>query len=111
MHPGRDWTVDKLAALAGMSRSMFAERFHAAVGEPPLRYLTRLRLTMGADLIQSRHVKVGDAARHVGYKSEAGFSRAFKAHFGYAPSQARQQPGRNGVDSGPAATFPENYAI
>lgn len=37
--PHRPWTVDGLSSLAGMSRSAFAERFCAAVGDPPLHYL------------------------------------------------------------------------
>lgn len=33
--PGRQWTVDALAAHAGMSRATFARRFTASAGEPP----------------------------------------------------------------------------
>jgi AraC-like DNA-binding protein len=36
-------------------------------------------------------MKVTEAARRVGYASDAAFSRAFKAHFGYAPSEAHNQ--------------------
>jgi AraC-like DNA-binding protein len=36
-------------------------------------------------------LKVTQAAQRIGYTSDAAFSRAFKAHFGYAPSEARQR--------------------
>jgi AraC-like DNA-binding protein len=87
--PFRRWTVQSLAEIATMSRSIFAERFTAAVGEPPLRYLSRWRLTIAADLLRSGGLKVTEAAQRSGYGSDAAFSRAFKAHFGYAPSEAR----------------------
>ncbi|MGC1303764.1 MAG: AraC family transcriptional regulator [Caulobacteraceae bacterium] len=89
--PFRRWTVQSLAEIARMSRSIFAERFTAAVGEPPLRYLSRWRLTIAADLLRSGGLKVTEAAHRSGYASDAAFSRAFKAHFGYAPSEARSQ--------------------
>jgi transcriptional regulator GlxA family with amidase domain len=88
--PYRDWNVDALASIAAMSRSVFAERFTAKVGGPPLRYLTRWRLTIAADLLRTGGLKVTEAAQRVGYASDAAFSRAFKAHFGYAPSEARR---------------------
>src|SRR6266851_4556510 len=37
--PERQWTVPALAAEVGMSRSPFAARFTALVGEPPMSYL------------------------------------------------------------------------
>jgi AraC-like DNA-binding protein/mannose-6-phosphate isomerase-like protein (cupin superfamily) len=89
--PFRRWTVQSLAEVARMSRSIFAERFTSAVGEPPLRYLSRWRLTIAADLLRSGGLKVTEAAYRSGYASDAAFSRAFKAHFGYAPSEARAQ--------------------
>jgi len=89
--PFHRWTVQSLAEIASMSRSIFAERFNAAVGEPPLRYLSRWRLTIAADLLRNGRLKVTEAAFRSGYASDAAFSRAFKAHFGYAPSEARGQ--------------------
>jgi AraC-like DNA-binding protein len=82
--PARGWSVGDLAAKAAMSRSMFAERFTQIVGEAPLRYLTRWRMTLAADLLRSGR-SVGEASRLCGYGSEAGFSRAFKVHYGEPP--------------------------
>jgi AraC-like DNA-binding protein len=89
--PFRRWTVNDLAEVALMSRSIFAQRFAATVGDPPLHYLARWRLTIAADLLRSGNMKVTEAAQRIGYASDAAFSRAFKAHFGYAPSEARGQ--------------------
>lgn len=89
--PFRHWTIQSFAKIAGMSRSIFAERFTKAVGEPPLRYLSRWRLTLAADLLRSSGLKVTEVAYRSGYASDAAFSRAFKTHFGYAPSEAKHQ--------------------
>ncbi|MBO9853890.1 AraC family transcriptional regulator [Xanthomonas phaseoli] len=85
----RSWTVAELARRADMSRSSFAAQFTDIAGEPPIRYIARWRLTVADELIRSGGISVGDAARRVGYASEAGFSRAFKALFGYAPNTAK----------------------
>ena len=90
-NPFDRWTVESLAKVAMMSRSIFAERFSAVVGEPPLRYLSRWRLTIAADLLRGGGLKVTEAAYRCGYSSDAAFSRAFKTHFGYAPSETKQQ--------------------
>ncbi|WP_397452884.1 AraC family transcriptional regulator [Pseudomonas sp. NA-150] len=87
--PQKPWTVIGLAQIAGMSRSVFVERFTAMVGESPHRYVSRWRLTLAATLLASGSVRVSEAAFKVGYASEAGFSRAFKAHFGYPPNDTK----------------------
>lgn len=89
--PARDWTIEDLASIATMSRSLFAGRFVAAVGEPPLRYLKNWRLTVAADMLRNGRMKVGEVAQQAGYASDAGFSRAFKASFGFPPSDLQRQ--------------------
>lgn len=89
--PERDWTVSSLAAAVGMSRSPFATRFTALVGEPPLTYLTRWRMHLAASLLQSGQLTIRDVAERAGYESEAAFSKAFKRRVGLAPRTYRIQ--------------------
>src|SRR5215467_7349010 len=42
--PEARWSIDAMARSAGMSRTLFTSRFHATIGEPPMVYLTGLRL-------------------------------------------------------------------
>ena len=90
LDPNRAWTVELLAETAMMSRSMFSDRFMTVVGISPLRYLARWRLTIAADLLRAGQLKVTEVARRAGYSSEAAFSRAFKAQFGYPPRDAHR---------------------
>jgi AraC-like DNA-binding protein len=91
--PSHHWTVEGLAGIAAMSRSIFAESFKARIGEAPLQYVKRLKLTLAADMLASGGLRVTQAAERIGYASDAAFSRAFKAQFGYAPSEASQRLG------------------
>lgn len=87
--PFRRYTVADLATLAGMSRSSFAERFTMLIGAAPLHYQTRWKLLLAQEMLKRADTRVSDVARHVGYDSDAAFSRAFKAQFGFAPSARR----------------------
>ena len=88
--PARAWTVPALARAAGMSRATLARRFATLVGEPPLRYLSRWRMHLAADLLRAQSMSVGEAAARVGYRSEAAFSRAFRSVMGTAPARFRR---------------------
>jgi AraC-like DNA-binding protein len=90
--PAAPWTVSTLAGRIGVSRSTLAKRFADLVGEPPLSYLTRWRMTLAADrLIDREAATVAEVARAVGYSDAFGFSAAFKRVRGVNPSDFRRQ--------------------
>ena len=86
--PYKAWTVPELANVASMSRSSFADHFSATVGEAPLRYLTRWRLHLASEMLSGGSMRVSEVAERVRYASDAAFSRAYKACFGYSPSES-----------------------
>jgi AraC-like DNA-binding protein len=88
--PAHRWTVAELAAKTGMSRAAFAARFTSLVGEPPLRYLTGWRMTLGADLLRDTEATIATVARRVGYEDAFAFSVAFKRARGVTPSAWRR---------------------
>jgi AraC-like DNA-binding protein len=89
--PARGWTVASLAEQAGVSRSVFAERFTRLLGETPLTYVSRCRLQLGARLLETTDDTVLQVALHTGYESEAAFNRAFKREFDLPPARYRTQ--------------------
>jgi AraC-like DNA-binding protein len=84
------WTVASLAKEVGLSRSVFAARFTQLVGEPPLGYLTRLRMQKAATLLRDG-ARLTEASRLTGYASEASFSHAFRQWAGVAPGAWRRK--------------------
>jgi len=85
------WTVASLAEEVGLSRSVFAARFTQLVGEPPLGYLTRLRMQKAATLLRDG-ASLTEASRLTGYASQASFGHAFRQWAGVAPGTYRKQP-------------------
>jgi len=85
--PGRKWTLESLARVAGMSRSSFAARFKERVGEPAMDYLTRWRMMLAADRLANAGMSIAVVAPSVGYESESAFGAAFKRVIGYSPRQ------------------------
>ena len=49
--PSEPWTVERLARLVGLSRSVFAERFTEMVGQPPMQYLALWRMQLASRLL------------------------------------------------------------
>jgi AraC-like DNA-binding protein len=91
-HPGREWTVAELAAQSHVSRSVFAQRFQATIGVPPLRYATELRMRLASQWLSSEKLSIETVAQRLGYTSQAAFSRAFKRINGQSPGASRQVP-------------------
>lgn len=89
--PARAWSVAELAKEVSMSRSPFAAKFTALVGEPPLTYLTRWRMHVAAELLSDGEHGIKEVATRVGYEAETAFSKAFKRVKGMAPLNWRRK--------------------
>lgn len=89
--PADPWTIANLAQQVGLSRSVLADRFRHFLGEPPMGYLTRWRMRLGARALATTNHSVAQIAYDVGYESEAAFNRAFKREFGTPPARYRTQ--------------------
>jgi AraC family transcriptional regulator, alkane utilization regulator len=92
--PAQPWTVEKLARRIGVSRTVLADRFARRLGQPPMRYLARWRLQVGAQLLRTTSAPLKTIAERVGYVSEAAFGRAFKRLFGLPPADWGRQARR-----------------
>lgn len=82
--PSHGWTLQALAREAAMSRSLFAEKFKALVGESPMAYLQQQRMAHAAQQLESG-LPLAQIAEDCGYESERVFARAFKRWCGLPP--------------------------
>ncbi|MCU0619701.1 MAG: AraC family transcriptional regulator [Gemmatimonadaceae bacterium] len=92
--PAQPWTLASLAQAVGCSRSALAERFRAAMGEPPLAYLRRVRLQRAMRLLTDSDRTLEQVAAAVGYGDAFGFSKAFKRAIGESPGEFRKRDAR-----------------
>ena len=92
--PGHSWTVEELAESVGLSRSALSQRFTDIIGQAPIQYLTRWRLTIAAQRLRNEHASLARIAADSGYDSEAAFNRAFKRTLGTTPAAWRRSDPR-----------------
>lgn len=84
-----DWSMPKLARIAGMSTKHFTRLCQQSLGRTPAQHITTLRLQRAVHLITTTDDKIEAIAREVGYKSLFTFSHTFKKFTGSRPSEYR----------------------
>jgi AraC-like DNA-binding protein/quercetin dioxygenase-like cupin family protein len=89
--PGRAWSNAEMARCAHLSRTTFTERFTRILGQPPMTYLTELRMELARELLLGSTETSKQVARRTGYQSDAAFNRAFTRHHGRSPGQWRHE--------------------
>lgn len=87
--PGGAHSVDSLAEMAHMSRSIFCERFRTVFRRTPMDYVREVRLRRAAALLRRTDLGVERIASQVGFSSRTHFSKAFARHFRISPRDFR----------------------
>lgn len=95
--PRRDWSVETLAAAAGLSRSSLSERFETILATSPIRYLREWRLCQASIALSTTSRPIAAIAEEAGYGTEAAFNRAFSRVYGMPPASWRQAARRGPV--------------
>jgi len=90
--PQENHSLESLGDIAGMSRSVFAERFKETFGRTAINCLKEIRLRRAAHLLTATDLPVKTIAFQVGFESRSYFSRAFKAFAGIDPAGFRANP-------------------
>jgi AraC-like DNA-binding protein len=88
-NPAGPWTVAKLAAAAGHSRTLFAERFKQVVGSTPMQYVNQWRIARAEELLARPGTSIDAVRRRLGFGSSFVFARAFRARRGMSPREFR----------------------
>lgn len=81
--------VDRLAALAGLSRSQFCLLFRRGTGRSPQAYMEDRRLEMAAHYLRATGQPVAEVAEMVGFASPFYFTQRFRRRHGLSPSSYR----------------------
>lgn len=94
--PGREYTLDGLAGLAGMSRTVFHREFVAQHGCSPLTMLRTLRLKRSEKLLRQTDMPIKTVSSRMGYRSRSHFCKIFKDEYGVDPEQFRTRHNQAG---------------
>jgi AraC-like DNA-binding protein len=84
-HPHGRYLPNQLAEMAGLSEKYFRELFKKQVGQTPLEYQIKVRMTHARLLLTERGQKVHKVALSLGYPDPYSFSKQFKQIMGYPP--------------------------
>jgi AraC family transcriptional regulator len=100
-------TVDlkSLSEIANISAFHFHRIFKAIIGESVASYISRLRLENVAQQLQTSNQTLDEIAEKTGYQSQFSLSKAFKKHFGIAPSAFRNSHNDCSAQSPPVKYF------
>ena len=87
-------SVDDLATMMGVGRSVFYRKVRGITGYSPNEYLRVMRMKKAADLLaQSDEFAIAEVARQVGINDPFYFSKCFKTQFGITPSAYQKSGG------------------
>jgi AraC family L-rhamnose operon regulatory protein RhaS len=90
-----DWSLDRAAARAGMSRRRFSELFREASGRTMWDYLNDRRLTHAAQLLKAGERSITGVMFSCGFNDLSHFYRLFRARHGAPPRQWAERSGRD----------------
>ncbi|SFB42628.1 helix-turn-helix domain-containing protein [Clostridium frigidicarnis] len=83
--------IDEISKAAFTSRYHFQRVFHALTGFTLTEYIRNRRLTLAAEAILSKDLKIVDIALKYGYESPDAFTKAFQRLHGNSVSIKKRQ--------------------
>lgn len=85
----QDLSVDKVAGLLHLGRTIFYKKVRGTTGYTPNEYIRVIRLRKAAELLKEGEKNVSEVAYAVGFDNPYYFCKCFKEQFGMPPSQYR----------------------
>ncbi len=84
--------LEKLAAIAFVSKYHFHRMIKSYLGESLGAYVNRIRVETGAQLLKYSDNTITEIAYKIGYETPTSFNKSFKKQFNVSPSQFRKNP-------------------
>jgi AraC-like DNA-binding protein len=80
------WSVSNLAKLCGVSTETLRQHSKSYMGKSTQAWMAENRQQQAIQLIRDG-TSIKETAYHVGYQQQTNFTRQFKTHWGFCPSQ------------------------
>jgi AraC-like DNA-binding protein len=84
-------TIPGLARRLGTNATKLKSGFRLLYGTTIFAYRNRRRMDRAMELLAAGEMPIVAVAHAVGFRHQASFTSAFRAHFGFTPRQARQR--------------------
>ncbi len=82
-------TLEEVAVFVGLSPTYLSKYFKDKTGKNYKEFLVELRMNKAKEMLSDVRNKIYEISQSTGYTSPQNFTRAFKAYFGYSPSEFR----------------------
>lgn len=91
-HTDHLFSVEELSQAIALSRSQLHRKLKSLMGQGPNELIRKHRLEAAHKQLVNRTGTVSEIAYDVGFNSPAYFSKCFRDHYGYSPSQLCHSP-------------------
>ncbi len=93
-HIDRDFSMEELAAAAGLTSRTFARRLASVCGLSPVKFAQRIRLEAAEHLLETTRLPVDEVARRVGYAEPSTLRRLIRREARRSPAELRRAAAR-----------------
>ena len=90
-HLDQRLSLADLARVGGLSPSRFVRAFHRAIGDPPHRFLVKLRMEQACHLLEHTDLLITEVALRCGFDQPSRFSTMFRKLEGASPTSWRRE--------------------
>ncbi|MCZ2458323.1 MAG: response regulator [Chitinophagales bacterium] len=84
------FSVIQLGGEMNMSVSQLSRKLKALIDQSPQKFIRSIRMQRALDLLKNGSGNVSEISWEVGFEDPGYFTRVFKAHFGYPPSEVKK---------------------
>lgn len=89
----KEISLDKISRNMYLSPVYISKIFKEEMGDSPINYLIKIRLSKALELLDTQNITVKAAAKSVGYDDAYHFSKLFKKYYGSSPSKYKKTAG------------------
>jgi AraC family transcriptional regulator len=90
-HLDRPLPLAELASLSGLSPSRLTRAFRQATGQPPHRFLVRLRIEEACRLLEETDLSITEVSMQCGFDGSSHFASMFRRAVGTTPGTWRRE--------------------
>lgn len=89
-HYLKPYSLQELAYISGRSLSTFRREFESLFHTTPAKWIQEKRLLKAKELFLTTQLTIANVCYEIGYENVSHFSRLYKSHFGYNPTETKK---------------------